>query len=232
MVFDRLKLSQKTCVAAAGAVLLGASYAAPAKAFEDTNTFNSVMGFFGMQADKEQDSIDYRARAPLVVPPKMDLPPPKAADAGRPQDWPTDPDVIARRKALADSHRPAPQITPNTRAELSKEEMMKGRSEDTTVTVDNRGDSCGAFGGASACSGSAWDYVTQKLGVGKKEEETVVLSGKEEPRKYLTEPPPGYRVPTAKVKDTPDKPKFAPDDGDAQAYIRKEQAHKHSVDDE
>ena len=232
MVFDRLKLSRKICAATAGAVLLNASYAAPAKAFEDTNTFNSVLGFFGMQSDKEKDSIDYRARAPLVVPPKMDLPPPQAANAGHPQDWPTDPDVVARRKALANSHRPAPQITPNTRAEISKEELMKGRSEDTAVTVDDKDDSCGALGGAAACSGSAWQYVTQKLGVGKKEEETVVLSGKEEPRKYLTEPPPGYRVPTAKVKDAVDKPKSAADDGDAQAYIRKEQAHKHSVDDE
>lgn len=229
MAFDHLKFSQKTCMATAGAALLiGAFYAVPAKAFEDTNTFNSVLGFFGMQADKDKDSIDYRARAPLVVPPKMDLPPPQAADAGHPQDWPTDPDVIARRKAQADSRRPAPQITPNTRAEISKEELMKGHS-DTAVTVDDKDDSCGAMGGATSCGGSAWDYVTQKLGVSKKEE-TVVLTGKEPDRKFLTEPPPGYRAPTAKVADVPDGVKTAPDDGDAQAYIRKEQAHKHSVD--
>ncbi len=229
MAFDHLKFSQKACVTAAGAALLiGATYAVPARAFEDTNTFNSVLGFFGMQADKEQDSIDYRARAPLVVPPKMDLPPPKAADAGRPQDWPIDPDVAARRKAQADSHRPAPQITPNTRAELSPEELKKGRS-DTTVTVDDRDDSCGAMGGAASCGGSAFDYVKEKLGMAKKEE-TVVLTGKEPERKYLTEPPPGYRAPTAKVADTPDK-RHDEDDGDAQAYIRKEQARKHSVDD-
>ncbi len=232
MVFDRLKLSQKTCAATAGAVLLGACYAAPARAFEDTNTFNSVMGFFGMQADKDKDSIDYRARAPLVIPPKIDLPPPQAADAGHPQDWPTDPDVVARRKALADSHRPAPQITMNSRAEISKEELMKGRSEDTSVKLDDQTDSCGAFGGSAGCSGSAWQYVTQKLGVSKKEDDTVVLSGQEPTRKYLTEPPPGYRAPTTKTKDTPDKPKFEPDSADAQAYLRNEQAHKHSVDDQ
>jgi hypothetical protein len=58
----------------------------------------------------------------------------------------------------------------------------------------------------------------------------VVLSGEEPPRKYLTEPPPGYRVPTANTKPLPDKPKSEPDAADAQAYIRKEQANKHTVD--
>src|SRR5438445_13693475 len=53
----------------------GFSSTNPARAEEDTNTFNSVLGFVGMQFDKEQDSIDYRARAPIVVPPRTDLPP-------------------------------------------------------------------------------------------------------------------------------------------------------------
>jgi hypothetical protein len=230
MAFDRLRLSQKTCAAAAGAALLiGAFSSGPAKAFEDTNTFNSFLGFFGMQADKEQDAIDYRARAPLVVPPKMDLPPPKAADAGHPQDWPTDPDVIARRRAQADSRRPAPQITPNTRAELSKEEMMKGRGE-TVVVDDDQGNGCTALGGSPICLGSTGEYVTQKLG-GQKKPDEVVLTGEEPPRKYLTEPPPGYRAPTSNAKDVADRPKSEPDAGDAQAYLRKEQAHRHSVDD-
>jgi hypothetical protein len=235
MVFDRLKLSQKTGAATAGAaLLLGASYAAPALAFEDTNTFNSVLGFFGMQADKDKEaSIDYRARAPLVVPPKMDLPPPQAADARHPQDWPIDPDVDARRKAQVDSHRPAPQITPNTRAELSPKELAAGRTNDTVVDMNEApGNNCGAFGGAASCGGSPWKYVTEKLGMSKKEDEEVVLKGQEPPRQYLTEPPPGYRLPTANAKVVPDKPKFADDAGDAQAYSRKEATHKSSVDDQ
>ena len=49
------------------------------------------------------------------------------------------------------------------------------------------------------------------------------------PRTYLTEPPPGYRKPTATATATIDAPKEQPDAGDAQAYIRSQQ-HKTSVD--
>jgi hypothetical protein len=203
----------------------------PLKAAEDTNTFNSILGFFGMQFDKEpEDSIDYRARAPLVVPPKMDLPRPQSADSRHPADWPVDPDVNARRKAQADSHRPAPQITPNTRPEMMKDQLLANRGE--TVVEDTPSDGCAALSGANLCAGSAWKYVSEKMGLAKKEDERVVLSGTEPPRKYLTEPPPGYRVPTANTKVEADKTKPAPDAGDAQAYSRNEQTHKRSVDDQ
>ncbi len=233
MAFHRLRLSQKTCAAAAGAALLfGAWHPTPVRAAEDTNVFNSFLGFFGMQADKEKESIDYRARAPLVVPPKTDLPPPQASAAHRTPDWPIDPDVEARRKAQADSHRPAPQITPNTRVEMSKTELLEGRS-DQPPAEDPKGNGCGAFGGASGCGGSAWQYVTEKLGIAKETaDDKVVYTGKEPDRKYLTEPPPGYRAPTATTKLVADRPKPEDDAGDAQAYQRKEQTHKHSVDDQ
>jgi hypothetical protein len=162
----------------------------------------------------------------------MELPPPQAASAHRPADWPQDPDVIARRKALADSRRPAPQITPNTRAELSKEELMANRGESTVVEEKPDTNDCPAFAGTSMCLSSPWQYVSQKMGIAKKEDDKVVLSGKEPERKYLTEPPPGYRIPTATTKVVNDRTKTAPDDGDAQAYTRREQRRVHSVDDE
>ena len=99
MIFDT-ELRQRLCLATAGAALLsvaGFSSATPAWAAEDTNMFNSVLGFVGMQFDKEPDSIDYRARAPIVVPPRTDLPPPK--EAVRDPAWPNDPDVAAERRA-------------------------------------------------------------------------------------------------------------------------------------
>jgi len=227
MVFGRRKFG---LLSGMSAVVFAAVSALPVQAAEDTNTFNSFLGFFGMQADKDQDSIDYRARAPLVIPPKMELPPPQSASAGRPADWPTDPDVIARRKALADSHRPAPQITPNTRPEMTKDQLLAGRTD--TVVDDTPGDGCSALAGTSLCAGSPWQYVREKMGLAKKEDEKTVLSGVEPPRKYLTEPPPGYRVPTANTKFVADKVKPEPDAGDAQAYSRKEQTHKRSVDDQ
>jgi hypothetical protein len=230
MIFGRFNLRTSGIVAGV-ALVLGSLSAVPVKAAEDTNTFNSFLGFFGMQFDKEQeDSIDYRARAPLVVPPKLDLPPPQSADSRHPADWPVDPDIVARRKALADSNRPAPQITPNTRPELSKDQLLANRGE--TVIDDTPNDGCSALGGSSLCAGSPWKYVTEKMGIGKKEDEKVVLSGTEPPRKYLTEPPPGYRIPTANTKVVADKVRAQPDSGDAQAYSRNEQTHKRSVDDQ
>ncbi|MGB7092213.1 MAG: hypothetical protein WBD60_07475, partial [Methylovirgula sp.] len=67
-----------------------------------------MLGFVGWGPSKTaQDGIDYTARPALVVPPKMDLPPPQAPLA-KPTDWPNDPDAAARRRAEADSRRPAP----------------------------------------------------------------------------------------------------------------------------
>ena len=36
--------------------------------------------------------IDYRERSPLVIPPKIDLPPPQSASAEAPANWPKDVD--------------------------------------------------------------------------------------------------------------------------------------------
>ncbi len=54
----------------AAAALIGAAPARAQAPQEDTNPLNSVLGFVGMQFDKEKEDIDYRARAPLVVPPQ------------------------------------------------------------------------------------------------------------------------------------------------------------------
>ena len=50
----------------------------------------------------ENSSIDYRERSPLVVPPKLDLPPPAsaAAEVNAP-NWPKDPDEARRKAAIA-----------------------------------------------------------------------------------------------------------------------------------
>jgi len=86
--------------------------AGPARAADADNPWNSFLGWFGMGPHKPaDDAIDYSARPALVVPPKMDLPSPQTAVA-RPADWPNDPDAAARRRAEADSRRPAPPAPP------------------------------------------------------------------------------------------------------------------------
>jgi hypothetical protein len=222
-IFDvvlRRRLGSATAVAALLCVA-GIACAPPACAQEDTNVFNSMLGFFGMQFDKEQESIDYRARAPIVVPPRADLPPPK--EAARGPAWPKDPDIAAERRAALDSRRPAPQITPNTRVEMSQTELQQGRGP---LPSDGPPDECQAGAGTPICLYTPWN-VLKSIVTGFHSD--TVQPGPEPPRKYLTEPPAGYRQATGVAKATIEAPKDQPDAADAGAYIRS-QRPKTSVD--
>jgi hypothetical protein len=192
-----------------------------ARAQDDTNTFNSLLGFFGMQFDKEDAHIDYRARPPLVVPPRNDLPPPK--EAKRDPNWPDDPDVMARRRAALDSKRPAPQDFLNKRAELSPQEAAgrkaqtsqakaKGEEEDESRCLLN-----GPASGEHSCLYAPWKLLQTVFGG---EASDKVEPGVEPPRRYLTEPPAGYRSATAATTATNDAPREQPDAADPGAYIR------------
>ena len=212
-------------VVSVAALLYVAAFAgtAPARAQEkeDTNVFNSVLGFVGMQFDKEQDTIDYRARPPIVVPPKTDLPPPKVAV--RDPSWPKDPDVIAERRAALDSRRPAPQITPNTRVEMSQTELQQGRGP---LPAEGPPDECQAGAGTPICLYAPWKALKSMVAGSSAD---TAQPGPEPQRKYLTEPPPGYRKATGVAKATIEAPKDQPDAADPGAYIRS-QGHKLSVD--
>src|ERR1700743_3727424 len=83
---------------ALGVGLLVASGVARAQDDEDDDkTFEekileSVMHGIGA-TNRENSGIDYRERSPLVVPPKLDLPPPVGAKAeANVPNWPKDPD--------------------------------------------------------------------------------------------------------------------------------------------
>ncbi|MGH6800113.1 MAG: hypothetical protein ACRECZ_01630 [Methylocella sp.] len=219
-----MALRQRLCLATAAAALLsvaGFSSATPAFAEEDTNMFNSVLGFVGMQFDKEQDAIDYRARPPVVVPPRTDLPPPKEAVRG--PAWPKDPDIAAERRAALDSRRPAPQVTPNSRVEMSQTELQHGRGP---MPADGPPDECQAGAGTPLCLYTPWK-VLKSIVTGFQSD--TVQPGPEPPRKYLTEPPAGYRQATGVAKATIEAPKDQPDTADPGAYIRS-QRPKISVD--
>ncbi|MCI0467831.1 MAG: hypothetical protein L0Y57_12630 [Beijerinckiaceae bacterium] len=194
-----------------------------ARAGEDTNPLNSVLGFVGMQFDKEDELIDYRARAPIVVPPRLELPKPK--EAARDPSWPKDPDVAAQRRAALDSRRPAPQVTPNTRVEMSQQELDKGRAP---LPEEGPPDECLANSGTSSlCLYTPWKMLKSMTNVLSKD---TVEPGPEPVRKFLTEPPAGYRQATDVAKATIDPPKDKPDTADAGAFIRS-QRPKTSVSD-
>src|ERR1700692_135829 len=65
------------------------------KTFEEKIIDGIMAGVGG--TNMENRGIDYRERSPLVVPPRLDLPPPAAAsDPAKGANWPKDPDESRR----------------------------------------------------------------------------------------------------------------------------------------
>jgi hypothetical protein len=202
--------------------------AAPARA--DGNWWDSMLGAIGIGPNKPaDDAIDYSARPALVVPPKMDLPPPQPTMA-RPADWPNDPDAAARRRAEADSRRPAPPAPPAAPGDASTDADDSGDNQQTdpkaslpdaprgqkpTVAQSWIGSQSAGLGGGgtSVFSGGGgpltmpdWDISKwNPFDSNKTDDARAVRTlkvGVEPPREYLTQPPPGYEAPVAVDTDS------------------------------
>ncbi len=234
MVSDKVNARARMAILAAGAfqllailALSGIVGASPARAQapqEDTNPLNSVLGFVGMQFDKDKDEIDYRARAPIVVPPHIgDLPKPK--EATHTASWPNDPDVAERRHAAAAKLTPAPQSTPQARAELSPADLARSQGD---LPGGGSGDDCQSGPGTPICLSAPLKVLQHAADsipfIGKGSNADTILPTEEPPRTYLTEPPEGYRRPTAVTTVKADAPpKEKADAGDPGAYMRSQQ---------
>ncbi|WP_162820391.1 hypothetical protein [Microvirga calopogonii] len=103
---------------------------------EEGEAMKSILGAIGI-IPKEKAPITYNERAPLVLPPKMDLPAPASGGAeARNGNWPKDPDVAARRKAAAEARTPytSSELYKNTEGKrLSIEEMRAGRNPNASA---------------------------------------------------------------------------------------------------
>lgn len=175
----------------AGGLLLATT---PAFAQEGMLFKNLVdgMGLFG----RDKADIEYKQRAPLVVPPSSSLPKPQEAGAHRSEAWPDDPDV-ARRKAERDSSNILFSTTEayraNTRPLMSQEELRRGRvagrgnGPDGIVEDHNTGN-----------NQIAPIRIGRELAARQAQTDTSNLAyGGEPARRYLHEPPSGYRRPAA-----------------------------------
>lgn len=114
------------CCAGALAFLFAASSASA----EEGEAIKSILGSIGI-IPKEKDPIAYNERAPLVLPPKMDLPAPVPTNGAEANaNWPKDPDVAARRKAAIEAKTPYTSTEfykLNEGKRLSIEEIRAGR---------------------------------------------------------------------------------------------------------
>ena len=84
-----------------GALALGSALSMGSPAMAQSETLNTLMGLFGLSPDEEKPEIEYRERAPLVVPPRMELRTPQqsAAAGARLADRP------GRREGQEEGHR-------------------------------------------------------------------------------------------------------------------------------
>ncbi len=162
------------------------------KTFEEKIIEGIMAGIGG--TNMENKGIEYRERSPLVVPPKIDLPPPASASADvKAPNWPKDPDEQRRKAAIAarkkDNKDPA-----EARRLLTPSELNKGK-----VTASARTNNDPIQPGATnnpmlspaqlGFSGSLGDLF------GGNKSETAPFKG-EPTRDSLTQPPSGYQTPS------------------------------------
>lgn len=177
-------------IAATGMAL--AATAMPARA-EEGVAIKNLLGTIGI-IPPEKEPIRYNERAPLVLPPKMELRAPASpgsAQASNPQ-WPNDPDVLAKKRQAAAARVPVTESETRRMSEnnprLSARELQAGRNlnsgRNPEGPVVRRGD-------------NARDELLltpDQLRAGAKPEEAETQYVNGEPlRRTLTEPPSGLR---------------------------------------
>jgi hypothetical protein len=180
--------------------LCAAAMALPAAAQNDEgpSEVQKLLGAAGL-LELPKDPIDYQERSPLVVPPSAVLPPPRNSDdiAKLNPEWPTDPDWKRAREG-----NPQSKISPEERrgnfypwgSNVKVEDMSRNPARAAKKKNDD-GSGGYATAGEEAKAG-ADRYSPSQLGFqgwGKKD--SVSFTG-EPDRNLLTEPPPGYRVPS------------------------------------
>lgn len=151
----------------------------------------------GLPAE-EKDPIDYRDRAPLVIPPGQTLRPPQEAVAPdqKRANWPQDPDVLERRKAAEEARKPRSIDSVVGRdgtvtRRMTVQEIRAGRvagQEVVTAPQQLQDDRSRAniYGGLTA--------LREMDRTSAQNRDTAGNLSREEPRReFLTEPPTGLR---------------------------------------
>ncbi len=188
---------------------------------EEGEAVKSILGSIGI-IPKEKPPIVYNERAPLVLPPKMDLPAPMPGGGAeaRNGNWPNDPDVAARRRAAAEARTPytnteAYKIQEGRR--LSIDEIRAGRNpnnytKQVPTKVDRQAD----------ISRMSPDELRAFA-----KDDKVELQGDGLERRYLSDPP-GTLLKAqggGRIKASAD-PVVSGDPDSPQAFIRQQQSRQ------
>ena len=169
----------------------------------DTKLFRQFMKDLGLSRSGD-GMIEYRERAPLVVPPTRELPPPRdeAEVAAKTPTWPKDPDVARRKQELAAEKA-------KLKGNLSVEEQMRAlRPDELDKPGAGEKKSADAKGAGKSPEDTSRPLMPSDLGT-KTEKifgsvwssftpakpESAPFTG-EPPREAMTAPPSGYQTPS------------------------------------
>ncbi len=162
------------------------------KSFEDKLIEGIMAGIGGTNMDNR--GIDYRERSPLVVPPRIDLPPPAAASADvKAPNWPKDPDEARRKAAIAARKKSKPDPIQAARP-LMPDELNAGRTAAPVRTSNEPIEPGVSNNPVLSPSQLGFDGRFSSLFGGNKSE-TAPFKG-EPTRDTLTMPPAGYQTPS------------------------------------
>src|ERR1700759_928387 len=187
---------------ALGVGLMFASSAAFAGDDEDEPTFEEkiiagiMKGLGGVNMDNS--GIDYRESSPLVVPPRLDLPPPASAAAQvKAPNWPKDPDE-ARRKGMIAARKKANKDPMEQSRILTPSELNGVRTAGSSggTAVSDSATPGGDPGKNAILSPSQLGYNGGLSGMFKGNKAEVAPFKGEPDRETLTMPPPGYQTPS------------------------------------
>jgi hypothetical protein len=188
-----------TLVALGVGLVMTAGVARAQDAEEDDKTFeekviDGIMAGIG-GTNMENRGIEYRERSPLVVPPKLDLPPPASAAAEvKDPNWPKDPDDARRKAAIAARKKSKPNEIEAARL-LSPSELNAARTAPQSRT-NNDPVQPGNSINNPILSPSQLGYSGGFSGLfGGNKAETAPFKG-EPTRESLTQPPSGYQTPS------------------------------------
>ena len=163
------------------------------KTFEEKVIEGIMAGIGGTNMDNR--GIEYRERSPLVVPPKLDLPPPAAAsNEVKAPNWPKDPDEARRKAAIA--ARKKDNKDPREASRVLMPSELDKRAPKTSTAGSDSVQPGGDPGTTAILSPSQLGYSGGFSGLfGGNKVETAPFKG-EPTRESLTQPPSGYQTPS------------------------------------
>ena len=180
------------------ALLFAGAVPAAAQTVNEPTGLQQFLGKIGLLDIPEGPPIDYRERAPLVVPPSTELIPPGGLEDIKKinPDWPNDFDLELQKAAAAEGRKTIDEQRGAfySGALLTPDEMRRGKLKRNAKTQSEY-----TTAGEELTAGKE-RYSPDQLGFkgwfSKEPEKTAVFTGEPE-RRSLTDPPSGYRTPSA-----------------------------------